>query len=557
MRVRSPIAGHGRSASQRGGFVIVAVLMVVTVLSLAAYQYSALMDAEVMAAERIRKTAEARAAADSGVAFAMANVADQTAFQGALNSNPFDNSGSFQGVSVNEGQSARSQARFSLVSLDFGDTSGGSATARYGLTDESGKLNVNALFALDSSGKVLHDALMKLPNMTDDIAWSIVDWIDPDEEPNAGGAESEYYTTLSPAYQCKNAPLDTIEELLLVKGVTPALLFGTDRNRNGQLDPGEDDGNGFDPGWAAYLTVYSRSPNVDADGNARTNLNGTDLTTLQSDLTNAVGQDLATFILADRLFGSTASGSGTQAKGGSGQPKGGNAATTITRTGTMSELQQRVSDAIAKGTQPRQRISSIFALVTATISITESAQQTGGNNGGGGRPMGKGGNAQQVQVTIRFDSPLADKSTQVGLLAKLLDKTTTQQGAELPARVNINTAPRAVLLCLPGLTEASADAIIAKRPAYAGGETPDDKFGTVAWLLEDNTLTVQNLQALERYLTARTSVYRVQSFGYFDDGGPIARVEAVIDANLGKPRIVYYRDLTDLGRSIDPRNLNR
>ena len=42
---------------------------------------------------------------------------------------------------------------------------------------------------------------MKLPNMTDEIAWSIVDWIDPDEEPNAGGAESEYYSTLPHPYQ--------------------------------------------------------------------------------------------------------------------------------------------------------------------------------------------------------------------------------------------------------------------------------------------------------------------------------------------------------------------
>ena len=65
------------------------------------------------------------------------------------------------------------------------------------------------------------------------------------------------------------------------------------------------------------------------------------------------------------------------------------------------------------------------------------------------------------------------------------------------------------------------------------------------------------LQGLERYATARTQVYRVQSIGYFDEAGPMARVEAVIDVNQGKPRIVYYRDLTDLGRSIDPRSRSR
>jgi type II secretory pathway component PulK len=541
-------------SSRRGGFVIVAVLMVIAVLSLAAYQYSALMDAEVMAAERIRKNAEAKANAESGIANAMALIADPTAFEGVLNSNPYDNQGSFYNQAVNDGQSPKNQGRFSLVSLDFGDDAAadGSVPVRYGLSDEAGKLNINALYALDTSGKVLHDALMKLPNMTDDIAWSIVDWIDPDEVENPGGAESEYYAGQSPPYQCKNAPLDTIEELLLVKGVTPSLLYGTDRNRNGQLDPGEDDGSGYSAGWAAYITVYSREPNVDSQGNPRINLNGNDLTTLQSDLTNAVGSDLATFLLGYRLFGTGSTG-GTQVQGNAG---GLSITISLTRAGTMAELQQKVQAAIASNTQPRQRISSLFALVSATITIAPT-QQTGN------QPMPKGGNGGgntgglASQISVSFASPLADKSTQVDLLGKLLDLTTTQQGTELPAKVNVNTAPRAVLLALPGLTDANVDAIIAKRPQYQGGATPDDQFKTIAWLISDNTLPPQSLQALERYITARTQVYRVQSIGYFDEGGPMARVEAVIDANQGKPRVVYYRDLTDLGRSIDPRNLNQ
>jgi type II secretory pathway component PulK len=545
MRLQTTSAGIRTTAPRRGGFVIVAVLMVVTVLSLAAYQYSALMDAEFMASERIRKTAEAKALADSGVHMFMACVADKSAYEGKLNSNPFDNSASLHNVLVREGSGPRSIGRFSIVSLDFGqESTAGSLPIKFGATDESGKINVNALFALDSSGKVLHDALMKLPNMTDDIAWSIVDWIDPDEEPNAGGAESEYYGTRTPAYQCKNAPLDTIEELLLVKGVTPSLLFGNDKNRNGKLDPGEDDGMGFSAGWAAYLTVYSREQNVDADGNARINLNGNDLTALQTSLTELIGQDLTTFILAYRLFGSAVAG----ASGSKGPIANGTGGMTI--TGTIADLTTRVQKAIAANQQARQRISSLFSLVTASISVQEQ------RSGGGGAPMGKGGNQQQT-VTIQFASPLADKSVQVDLLGKLLDKTTTQNGTELPAKININTAPREVLLALPGLTEADADEIVAKRPLWSGGDAPDAKYGTIAWLLDGASIQVSTMQSLERYATARTQVYRVQSIGYFDEAGPMARVEAVIDVNQGKPRIVYYRDLTDLGRSIDPRNMGR
>ena len=566
MLLRHPSTGQRSSASRRGGFVIVAVLMVVTVLSLAAYQYSALMDAEVLAAERIRKSTEAKALADSGIYHAMAHVADPDAFEGVLNSNPFDNPGTFQSVQVNEGQSPRSQGRFSLIALDFGeDAAAGSIPTRFGMMDETARLNINALFALDSSGKVLHDALMKLPNMTDEVAWSIVDWVDPNDEPSAGGAENEYYTARTPNYLCKNAPLDTVEELLLVKGVTPSLLFGSDRNRNGKLDPGEDDGMGFTPGWTAFLTVYSRERNVDVDGNPRINLNGNDMNQLKTDLVAVVGEELTTFILAYRLFGSGTS-SGTGGTSGSSSPatvvqstgQGGAFSLKLTgtsggtTTGTIPQLATIVADAIAKKTQPKQRISSLFALISATVSA-QMPSQNGASSGGGG----KGGNSQSQSPTLSFKSPLADQAKQVDMLGKMLDKTTTQQGAELPAKVNVNTAPRSVLLALPGITEADADSIEAKRPQYLNGESPDPKFATIAWLMADNTLTVAKMQALERYITARTQVYRVQSIGYFDEAGPMARVEAVIDTNQGKPRIVYYRDLTDLGRSIDPRSLNR
>jgi hypothetical protein len=43
----------------------------------------------------------------------------------------------------------------------------------------------------------------------------------------------------------------------------------------------------------------------------------------------------------------------------------------------------------------------------------------------------------------------------------------------------------------------------------------------------------------------------VQSIGYFEGGGPTARIEAIIDTNAGRPRIIYWRDLTELGKGYD------
>src|SRR5262249_39215025 len=161
----------------------------------------------------------------------------------------------------------------------------------FGVIDEGGKINLNALMQLDSSGTIAHNMLLNLPNMTEDIANSILDWIDADSEPRTSGAENDYYSGLNPPYRAKNAPLDSLDELLLVKGVTPRLLYGNDTNRNGILDPEEDDGSGgWDPGWSAYLTIYSRERNLNSQGNPRIYVNDSNLDVLYQKLNTALNQ---------------------------------------------------------------------------------------------------------------------------------------------------------------------------------------------------------------------------------------------------------------------------
>jgi hypothetical protein len=136
-------------------------------------------------------------------------------------------------------------------------------------------------------------------------------------------------------------------------------------------------------------------------------------------------------------------------------------------------------------------------------------------------------------------------------LPVLLDKVTTVRDTELPARVNIITAPRAVLMALPEMTEADVQSILDLRPLPDDPEAADPIYQTVAWLLTDASFPPSTLRTLERYITARSQVYRLQAVGYFDGGGPTARIEAVIDTNAGRPRIVYWRDLTELGKGFN------
>ncbi len=142
------------------------------------------------------------------------------------------------------------------------------------VVDESSKLNINT---------VTKGQLLELPEMLEEIADAIIDWRDQDDTPSDGGVEGGYYENLPFGYMARNGPLRTIRELLLVKDVTPEMLYGEDTNFNDQLDYNEQDGDEsypnddgdseLDKGWIAYLTCYSYDNNKDAEGNTRTNIN--------------------------------------------------------------------------------------------------------------------------------------------------------------------------------------------------------------------------------------------------------------------------------------------
>lgn len=541
-------------SDSRQGVVLIAVLIVLVILTLGAYQFSLLMTAEYEAAQSYAQSVQAKALADSGVQYAAALLSNLDSFTNLLAGNPYDNPQAFGAILVNPSEVPRFQGRFSIIAGRSPEEGTG---FRFGVSDECAKLNLSALLRLDSSGQVAQNALMALPNMTEEVANAILDWIDPDEDPRPGGAESDVYAGMSPPYRAKNGPLDSLDELLLVRGVTWQLLFGNDRNRNGLLDPDEDDGSGvLDRGWSAFLTVHSRERNLDAANQPRININDSDLNALYDKLNQALGQDLAEYIIAARLYGLSTqqSGQGGNQSSGSGGTTSAAASVPLSsqnRSAITSQLQNSRANA---NRQQLRAISSLFDLVNSSVAVPMPSG-TGGNTGtsqtGPGMAMRQQGTGNQ-STTVTFPSPLNDLGTQRQLLPILLDRVTTVRDAELPARVNVNTAPREVLLALPGLTESDVQAIMDYRPSASATEV-ETIYQTPAWLMTEANIRPETLRTLERYITARSQVYRVQAVGHFDGGGPTARVEAIIDINAGRPRIVYYRDLTELGKGFDLR----
>lgn len=329
---------------------------------------------------------------------------------------------------------------------------------KYGVRDEASKLNVNTATL---------DQLLQIPGMTEDIAESILDWRDQDDNPMPNGAESSYYNALTPGYNAKNGPFESMEELLRVKGIDESVLYGEDRNRNGFLDPCEDDGaHSFPPddqdgallrGFADYLTVYSLDMNWTKDGRARLNI--------------------------------------------ASAPRGGDAIKTrLTTQGMDSTLAQRVQDYVEQRRGPP--ITSIGDLVNV-----QGMDETG--------------------------------------FAIAADELTLTDAAQVPGKINVNTAAKEVLAGLPGLTTDDVSAIMSRR-LNAG-----DDLSSPAWLLR--VLTKQKVQRVFDLVTTRSYQFTVHAAVCLDDPDdirPMRRIDAVIDRSYSPVRIVWRRDLTQLGFPI-------
>jgi len=100
------------------------------------------------------------------------------------------------------------------------------ATVKLQITDEESRLNINSINPI-----VLKNLLINVGIPEDyhqELMDSLMDWLDSDDLHHLMGAEDEYYGPLG--YRAKNAVLDVPEELLLIKGFTPEILYGTDES---------------------------------------------------------------------------------------------------------------------------------------------------------------------------------------------------------------------------------------------------------------------------------------------------------------------------------------
>jgi DNA uptake protein ComE-like DNA-binding protein len=181
--------------------------------------------------------------------------------------NFYDDPGQFREIAFSRGT-------YSLIRRGRSDEGGGII---YGVSDEESRLNVNSASA---------DELSRLPNMTRPVSEAIVNWRSGG---NTAAGEADYYAGLQPPYQPRLGPIQTVRELLMVRGVEAEDLLGRDRHLNGLLAAGENGGYAMpdsvdteDLGWAGILTVNSSVQDVNAAGQDRVNIQTADENTLGS-----------------------------------------------------------------------------------------------------------------------------------------------------------------------------------------------------------------------------------------------------------------------------------
>lgn len=250
--------GRGEGKGREGAILILVLFIMLVVVTLV-LMLGRDARTELAVASSAVDDLKLRVLADSALERALAELRLDTTPGDDLAAAWRDDTARFQGQAVDGGR-----WWYFVSEQDPGD----GREVRYGIEDEASKLDVNL---------AQRDQLLALPGITEQAVDGIIDFRDEDDEVSGNdGAESSYYASLKPGYVAKNTFFESLDELRRVRGVDDAMLYGEDRNRNGLLDPGEDDGDkswppddadgALDRGLIEYLTVFARDSNLTPEG---------------------------------------------------------------------------------------------------------------------------------------------------------------------------------------------------------------------------------------------------------------------------------------------------
>ncbi|HEU4368560.1 MAG TPA: hypothetical protein VFV05_10090 [Methylomirabilota bacterium] len=228
----------GRADVDQRGFALVAVLLVLAFVAVIGAEFAYSMRLEATAARVYKETLIATHLAEAGLEQAIREIAADFAFVGV-------------GDDKDPGADAEcpivfyGRSRAPLKRLPHKQVTLGAGQFSYCISDEAARINLN--FAPPDRVSRLLEAIGIEREDRDIVVASLQDWRDPNDEYRLNGAESEdTYLKRPVPYRAKNANLDSLAELIQIKGITPKVLDGLEGRR----------------GLAALATVKTPSPGL-------------------------------------------------------------------------------------------------------------------------------------------------------------------------------------------------------------------------------------------------------------------------------------------------------
>ncbi len=219
MPSRIPVKIRARlgTRSEDSGVALIVVLVVIVLLTVIVTGFTYEMQVEASAIENRDGELDAYLAAKSSIASGMS----------ILTADLLD--GNEEEVDANGFQDSLDDA----WAEDSPPAQSNSAAGTVSISDEGGKINLNALLFEQANGDVVFEGLLQVlqalfeeRDLEVDPIPALLDWLDSDDIEQDGGAEQDYYSSLKNPISCKDGPMDSIEELLLIPGITADVFFG-------------------------------------------------------------------------------------------------------------------------------------------------------------------------------------------------------------------------------------------------------------------------------------------------------------------------------------------
>jgi general secretion pathway protein K len=188
------------------GIALVSVLWVLVLLTAIVAEFAYSMRTEVNITRNFKEAAQAHYIAHSGVMRAVVEIVRNT----AMADNP---------AVTNEAVAGN----IWRVNAPIAPQPFGAGEFSVHIDNAAGRIDLN------TAGEKLLWLMADTLDISDAekavIVDSILDWRDSDDFHRLHGAENRYYQSLPDPYDCKNAAFDTVEELLLVRGMHPELFY--------------------------------------------------------------------------------------------------------------------------------------------------------------------------------------------------------------------------------------------------------------------------------------------------------------------------------------------